>query len=137
VSIAAKTVALVGDVDGVNLVFTTPARARYVMDSTILWIQGLPRWRDNDDGFTQTDPDNGIVTLKRAPIPGDDPHLTYQPIEQALSVQVLIGGQEFSVAVSDGAEAVLVEPQELEVVTGGEVAVLVDSGEIIATVGQQ
>ena len=54
-----------GTIDGVNTVFTVsmPYRA----GSTAVFLNGALQERSLDDGWFETDPDTGIITLKEAP----------------------------------------------------------------------
>lgn len=54
-----------GAVDGVNTVFTVSQP--YQPGSTAVFLNGLLTERTLDDGWTETDPSGGVVTLKEAP----------------------------------------------------------------------
>lgn len=54
-----------GAVDGVNLVFTTSVP--YKPGSTAVFLNGLLQEPSLDDGWAETSPATGVVTLKEAP----------------------------------------------------------------------
>lgn len=54
-----------GAVDGVNTVFTVSMP--YSVGSTAVFRNGLLQQRDLDDGWFETDPNAGIVTMKEPP----------------------------------------------------------------------
>ena len=60
---------LSGTIDGANQVFTTPAP--YAAGSTALFLNGQLKLDTNDDGWVETDPATGVLTLKEAPLAGD------------------------------------------------------------------
>jgi len=59
----------VGAIDGVNLVFTVSTA--YVPGSTAVFLNGQLKRADFDDGWTETSPATGTVTLTEAPLLGD------------------------------------------------------------------
>lgn len=73
----AKIEPLVGTVDGVNTVFTTPGGEAYIDGGNVVFLRGLPRVMAWDDGWANTDPANGVVTLKEPPLTGDDVQMLY------------------------------------------------------------
>jgi hypothetical protein len=58
-----------GDVDGVNTVFTVAAP--YRPGSTALFLNGQLKRADYDDGWTESNPETGEVTLAEAPLTDD------------------------------------------------------------------
>lgn len=54
-----------GAVDGVNTVFSVSMP--YAIGSTAVFRNGLLQQRDLDDGWFETDPDTGVVTMKEPP----------------------------------------------------------------------
>lgn len=60
---------LAGVVDGVNRVFTTSVT--YVAGTFVFFLNGIAHQRTDDDGWTETSPLLGTVTLNEAPVPGD------------------------------------------------------------------
>jgi hypothetical protein len=54
-----------GLVNGVNKIFTLPVP--YGHGTTAVFINGLLQERSLDDGWYETDPDTGVITLKEAP----------------------------------------------------------------------
>lgn len=63
---------MTGTVDGINTVFTVPASFfPIVIDSETIFVRGLPRRRDNDDGWSVTDYSTGTFDLNEAPLDGD------------------------------------------------------------------
>jgi hypothetical protein len=61
-----------GDIDGSNTVFTVPSGFfPIVVDSETVFVRGLPRRRDNDDGWSVTDYSTGTFDLNEAPLDGD------------------------------------------------------------------
>ena len=61
--------------DGVTTVFTTSVP--YTAGAIGLWVRHLAREKSWDDGFFETDPDAGIITLKIAPMVGDAVQVFY------------------------------------------------------------
>ena len=59
---------LSGTIDGVNLVFVAPTA--YESGSARLYVNGLLVDGDGPDGFTESNPSTGEVTLKEAPSGG-------------------------------------------------------------------
>jgi hypothetical protein len=55
-----------GTVDGINTVFTVSLP--YVTGSTAVWLNGVLLRKDLDDGWTESDPSTGEITLKEAPL---------------------------------------------------------------------
>jgi len=55
----------VGAIDGVNTVFTV-SRA-YSAGSTAVFLNGILQERNYDDGWFETSPASGVITLKEAP----------------------------------------------------------------------
>lgn len=68
---------LAGDRDGSNTVFVTPGGLAYVDGGNVVFVRGLPRVQGNDDGWTNTDPQNGVVTLNEAPLQDDEVQMLY------------------------------------------------------------
>ena len=60
----------VGIIDGINVVFTTSAA--YIPGSIVVFLRGIPRVAAWEDGWFETDPTTGTVTLKEPPVLGDD-----------------------------------------------------------------
>ena len=54
-----------GAVDGVNTVYYVSLP--YVAGSTAVWLNGILLERTLDDGWTESDPSTGEITLKEAP----------------------------------------------------------------------
>ena len=54
-----------GVVDGANRVFTTSKP--YSIGSTAVFLNGVLQGRALDDGWYETSPDNGVITMKEAP----------------------------------------------------------------------
>jgi hypothetical protein len=54
-----------GAIDGVNKVFTLSMP--YRSGTTAVFLNGLLQERNLDDGWVETSPDTGVVTLKEAP----------------------------------------------------------------------
>lgn len=54
-----------GTIDGVNTVFTVSKP--YTPNSTAVWINGTLLERTLDDGWVESDPSTGEITLKEAP----------------------------------------------------------------------
>lgn len=55
-----------GTIDGVNLVFTVSLG--YLPGSTAVWLNGVLLERSGPDGWDETDPAVGEITLKEAPL---------------------------------------------------------------------
>lgn len=58
-----------GVVDGVNVVFTVSVA--YVPGSVSVFVRGLLRQQGEGDGWAETSPNAGTVTLAEAPFTGD------------------------------------------------------------------
>lgn len=58
-----------GAIDGVNRVFALPGG--YIPKTTAVFLNGILYRRDWENGWTETDPALGIVTLNEAPLAGD------------------------------------------------------------------
>lgn len=145
-----KFVQLEGTVDGVNKVFTTPSNEAYQAGSTMVLLRGIPRdVSDGDDGWTESDPGTGEVTLNVAPISGDNIFLHYTvEVSGAIEVEitpvdaVLTPLQRFSGIIEDGEldgnldESELVAtPIETEEAVDGQVVEIIElSGKIICDV---
>jgi hypothetical protein len=55
-----------GTIDGANTVFTVSLP--YVVGSTAVWLNGVLLRRDLDDGWTESNPATGEITLNEAPL---------------------------------------------------------------------
>jgi hypothetical protein len=67
-----------GTIDGINTTFTVPSSFfPIVVDSETFFVRGLPRRRDNDDGWAVTDYSTGTFDLNEAPLPGDDVEIMF------------------------------------------------------------
>lgn len=64
-----------GAIDGVNTLFTVSTA--YQASSTAVYINGQLKDKDNDDGWIETSPLTGLVTLKEAPLTGDTVHIFF------------------------------------------------------------
>lgn len=83
---------LTGTVDGVNTVFTTSTA--YIAGATVLFLRGIPRRIDWDDGWFETNPATGVVTLKKPPLLDDDVQMLWLelvPVEVGTEVTPLSG----------------------------------------------
>jgi hypothetical protein len=69
VSVAGKFEVAGGAIDGVNVVFTVSAP--YVPKSVAVFLNGQLKRKDYGDGWAETTPTSGVVTLAEAPIDGD------------------------------------------------------------------
>ncbi len=67
-----------GAIDGVNKVFTTSQP--YTPGEISVFLNGLLQRRDFDDGWIETNPGAGIVTLKEAPQTTDVVQVYYLPV---------------------------------------------------------
>lgn len=61
----------VGVIDGVNVAFTTPSAIPYRAGSVAIFINGQLKRGDYADGWVETNPGTGLVTLDEAPQVGD------------------------------------------------------------------
>lgn len=59
----------IGAINGVNTLFTTSVA--YKAGSTAVFVNGMLRVGSDDDGWSETDPNAGEVTLVTAPLTGD------------------------------------------------------------------
>ena len=83
---------LIGQVDGVNLLFRTTVP--YVANSTAVFVNGKLYRREWDDGWTETDPNSGLIGLKEAPFVGDDVQAFYidrTPAPKMVEIQGILG----------------------------------------------
>lgn len=64
-----KFEAAIGVIDGVNTDFSTSSR--YVTGSTAIFLNGQLLRSDYANGWTETDPENGLFTMNEAPLAGD------------------------------------------------------------------
>jgi hypothetical protein len=81
-----------GVIDGSNKVFQT--QFPYIAETTAVFINGKMYRRDWDDGWAETDPDDGLVTLNEAPFLGDDVQIFYidrTAAPRVAEVQRLVG----------------------------------------------
>ena len=101
-------VELVGAIDGVNKIFTTPGGVAYKLGSTTLWIDGQQLVRQFDDGWSEIDPSAGSIETKVAPV-----------TDQAGNHQVVVMSFEDLLpdpaGVIEGIFASVSEPEELSV----------------------
>lgn len=67
----------VGVIDGVNTIFTTSQP--YVAGTASAFVNGLLYRADYDDGWLETNPTLGILTLKAPPVVGDVVQVYYIP----------------------------------------------------------
>lgn len=74
-SVAGKFEVAAGAIDGVNVVFTVSAP--YVALSTAVFLNGQLKRRDFGDGWVETAPATGVVTLIEPPIDGDVVQIFY------------------------------------------------------------
>lgn len=58
-----------GTIDGINKVFTVSVA--YAPNTTAVFVNGALYRKDWDNGWYETDPATGTVTLKEAPLLGD------------------------------------------------------------------
>lgn len=77
---------LTGTIDGVNTVFT--ASSAYIAGSTVVFLRAIPRIITNDDGWVETDPSTGIVTLNEAPLVDDDLQMSWN---EAVGADLITG----------------------------------------------
>jgi hypothetical protein len=75
VPVAGKFEVAAGAIDGVNVVFTVVAP--YVPLSVAVFLNGQLKRRDFGDGWTETTPAAGVVTLAEPPIDGDVVQIFY------------------------------------------------------------
>ena len=68
-SVAGKFEVAVGAIDGVNTVFAVSTA--YVPNSTAVFLNGQLKRKDFGDGWAETTPASGVVTLVEPPIDGD------------------------------------------------------------------
>ena len=87
----ARFVVMVGQRDGVNLVFNTPGNEAFVPESNVVFVRNIPRVKTNDDGWADTDPTQGIVTLKEAPEKDDSVMMLYAASDAAAEVTTMSG----------------------------------------------
>ena len=55
-----------GTIDGINTVYTVSVP--YVRDSTAVWLNGILLRRDLDDGWVESNPNTGEITLNEPPL---------------------------------------------------------------------
>jgi len=67
---------LIGTIDGVNQDFTTPEP--YMAGSVALWVNGLLRVDNYDDGFEELGVNQ--IRLRTAPLPGTVLQVQYRPV---------------------------------------------------------
>ena len=65
-----------GTIDGVNTLFLSSAM--YVPGSVQVWLNGLLKRKDFDDGWTELG--SNKILLKEAPEPGDVVQVFYRPL---------------------------------------------------------
>lgn len=92
-----KYVHFVGD--GTTTVYNVGEE--YIPLSSIAFVRGLPRWRDNDDGYFETDPVLGTFTLKEAPLLDDEVAFSFIPGSETTQIvdEVILLVREESVQV--------------------------------------
>lgn len=66
---------LTGTINGSNTVFT--ASSAYTSGSSAVFLNGVLQRQDLNDGWTESNPATGEVTLNEAPIAGDIPQIFY------------------------------------------------------------
>lgn len=89
-----------GTIDGANQVFTTSVA--YTAGSVAVWINGVLRIATDTDGWTETSPTAGTITLTTAPIVGDDVQVYFLAIPESSAQDHL----EIPVGAVDGANQV-------------------------------
>jgi hypothetical protein len=132
-----------GIVDGVNTVFTTSVP--YTAGTVAVLVRGLARIRTNDDGWVETDPATGVITLKEPPEGGgtapDDETDTVQafyldqttgplivtvtPLSGVIGVVDVLAGTLETIAALSGLTGVLIALQG-ELVTPTELDGVID-----------
>lgn len=66
-----------GTPDGSNTLFQTPSP--YVPNTLAVFVNGKLYRRDWDDGWVETNPMNGVFTMKEAPLSGDAVQVFFSP----------------------------------------------------------
>lgn len=132
-----------GPIDGVNKAFTVSAP--YRPGTTAVFINGQLKKRTLDDGWVETDPAAGIVTLNEAPVPfarwPEVVQIFYLDTSPALPetvVERLVGslvegdaweGSLASTGLLEGSIAVGEDELQGELWSGGQLAGLVEERE--------
>ena len=83
-----------GAIDGVNVKFYTPVP--YVPGSTTYILNGRTRRADLDDGYTESSPGTGEITVSEAPLPGDVVQIFFTDTAPSVSSPI----EKLSAAVS-------------------------------------
>lgn len=100
-----------GVIDGINTVFTVSAA--YRPRSTAVFLNGQLKRADYADGWAETDPAAGVVTLFEAPLEGDVVHVFYasalsEPLGAQEEVTAIVGRikaiDEIAVKMSETSE---------------------------------
>lgn len=115
---------LAGAINGSNTVFTAPTP--YVAGSARVFVNGLLRRQADADGWTETSPAAGTITLAVAPLVGDtvaayylDPTTTYTVIVvdgPDVELESAAVGGALSATETDGSIATTRASGELELV---------------------
>lgn len=99
---------LTGVIDGVNVVFTSSTE--YEPGTTAVFLNGQlkrPHVSGVQDGWTETDPAGGVVTLDEAPRPGDVVQMYFLHDVPAPAPTVVVEGIEATIADVDALSAVV------------------------------
>lgn len=119
--------------DGSNTVFNTPGNSPYAPGRTMLFWRGMPRAAENTDGYFETDPLTGAITMKQAPLNADIVQLLW--LEPTVQVEVEVTPLAGSV-ISRHVVGALVATDQLSgfLVTEQAVGILLAVDQIAGTV---
>jgi len=96
-----------GVIDGVNTTFTVSSA--YVVGSTAVYLNGQLKVKTFLDGWTETDPLAGIITLTEAPLDGDVIQIFYIGETPSSQIDEEIIPLESTIEIEDDVVSYLIE----------------------------